>query len=206
VNDDPGLNGFLGADRGVCVADLPGPDQGFRAKRSQQSVDLAADGVTPLWEHGPWVDDESPWIKGKDGDLRRMYGLTIDWWAELLDAQNWRCAACKRGFRFTFQCPPGYPRPPHVDHDHQTGEIRGLLCGRCNRKLSQGLTRYVLNPPARRLGPWVVPAKQRQYGLALYAKRTRRQQMAQELAELALTVPRPGPILGRCPSSTGSGP
>jgi hypothetical protein len=193
VVDDLGFNGLLSADRGTLASELPRPDEGFRAKRSQQPFGLAADGITPLWEPGPWSDDgETPWIRGKDGDLRRMYGLTIEWWVDLLEAQNWRCAACKRTFRFTFQCPPGYPRPPHVDHDHQTGEIRGLLCGRCNRKLSQGLTRYVLNPPARRLGPWVMPAKQRQYGLELFAKRVRRQLQARDLAALA--------------NSTGSGP
>lgn len=211
MNDDPGLNGFIGADRSICVADLPGPNQGFRAKRSQQPFALAADGVTPLWSDGAWNDSvETPWIRGKDGDLRRFYGMTVDWFAELFEAQGGRCAACRRLFRFHAQCPPGKPRSPRVDHDRQTGEIRGLLCDRCNRSLSQGLTRYVLNPPARRLGPWVIPAKQRQYGLALYARRARRQQLAQELAELALTVPtsvpRPAPILGRCPNLTGSGP
>lgn len=42
--------------------------------------------------------------------------------AKLLPAQNGRCAICKEFFTGT----------PNVDHDHQTGVVRGLLCHGCN--------------------------------------------------------------------------
>lgn len=42
--------------------------------------------------------------------------------------QEGRCAVCGRE-------PSGdrWDRSLHVDHDHETGAIRGLLCGPCNR-------------------------------------------------------------------------
>lgn len=53
------------------------------------------------------------------------YGLTPATFADLLESQGGVCAICKGdrngpGARF------------HVDHDHVTNRVRGLLCGRCN--------------------------------------------------------------------------
>lgn len=58
--------------------------------------------------------------------LRLEYGMTWDEYELLLACQDYRCAICK-----------GKPRKwmLAVDHDHKTGEIRGLLCSRCNHKL-----------------------------------------------------------------------
>lgn len=55
-----------------------------------------------------------------------VYGLTWDEYDLLLACQEGRCAICG-----------GTPRryALAVDHDHRTGEIRGLLCSRCNHKL-----------------------------------------------------------------------
>ena len=44
----------------------------------------------------------------------------------LLEAQNGGCAICGN---------PPKTRRLHVDHNHRTGRIRGLLCFRCNRAL-----------------------------------------------------------------------
>lgn len=53
------------------------------------------------------------------------YGLTLEEYNSLLDSQDGVCAVC------------GGPnkRAMVIDHDHETGEIRGLLCDSCNRGL-----------------------------------------------------------------------
>ena len=51
------------------------------------------------------------------------YGLTEDDVHSLQASQGGRCAIC-RGF--------GAGRRLVVDHDHDTGDVRGLLCHKCN--------------------------------------------------------------------------
>jgi hypothetical protein len=63
--------------------------------------------------------------------LKRNYGITHEQYEKLLENQEGRCAICRT-------TEPGGNRHSshfHVDHDHQTGEIRGLLCCECNRGL-----------------------------------------------------------------------
>lgn len=59
--------------------------------------------------------------------LLNKYDLTPEEYADLLAGQGGACAIC------------GAPPPPHrrlaVDHCHDTGRVRGLLCGHCNRAL-----------------------------------------------------------------------
>lgn len=60
--------------------------------------------------------------------LRRKYGISQKQYDDLLAAQGYGCAICKR--------PPDGPKKPlNVDHDHVTGRIRGLLCAPCNTAL-----------------------------------------------------------------------
>lgn len=65
--------------------------------------------------------------------LKKNYGLTSDDYDKLLEDQNGSCAICGR-------LPTGgatSTRNLHVDHDHKTGKIRGLLCQKCNPALGQ---------------------------------------------------------------------
>ena len=55
--------------------------------------------------------------------LKRTFGLTEADYERLLGEQGGGCAICGRL--------PG-SRNLHIDHDHDTGEVRGLLCFRCN--------------------------------------------------------------------------
>ena len=51
--------------------------------------------------------------------------------AELEDyfyLQGGECAICMKPFGF-------HDRNMHIDHDHKTGEVRGLLCAACNMLL-----------------------------------------------------------------------
>lgn len=61
--------------------------------------------------------------------LRLKYGLSWNDYLELIEKQSGRCAVCTR-------VPSGTKKKHvtlHVDHDHATGHIRGLLCDTCNR-------------------------------------------------------------------------
>ena len=59
---------------------------------------------------------------------RRAAALGVDdaEYARLLEAQGGGCAICGSKPK---------TRRLHVDHDHATGRVRGLLCHRCNRAL-----------------------------------------------------------------------
>lgn len=54
------------------------------------------------------------------------YGLSPEDYQLILDKQEDRCAICGQKF--------GEHRhhKPHVDHDHMSGKVRGLLCFNCN--------------------------------------------------------------------------
>ena len=60
--------------------------------------------------------------------LRRRYGLTLVGYDQLLASQGGGCAIC--GALRT----NGKTSLP-VDHDHQTGKVRGILCDPCNRAI-----------------------------------------------------------------------
>ncbi|HEX7165502.1 MAG TPA: endonuclease VII domain-containing protein [Acidimicrobiales bacterium] len=59
--------------------------------------------------------------------LKRKYGITLEQYDELLAAQGGVCGICGAAPRDDISL--------HVDHDHGTGERRGLLCFRCNNAL-----------------------------------------------------------------------
>lgn len=64
--------------------------------------------------------------------LRTKYGVTYEFYEELLEKQNHRCAICGQS---ETRKSNGVPILMAVDHDHDTGKIRGVLCNNCNRAL-----------------------------------------------------------------------
>lgn len=65
--------------------------------------------------------NELPENKARAIKVRRLkkYGLSHNEYLGLLRAQGGQCAVCEE-------------KPEVVDHDHQTGRVRGLLCRKCN--------------------------------------------------------------------------
>lgn len=88
----------------------------------------------------------------------KTYGLSADEYDAMLAAQGGRCAICR-----------ARPKSKRlaVDHDHRTGEVRGLLCSRCNHDLlgsawdsmamAAALWHYMNTPPAS--GAWLPPER-----------------------------------------------
>jgi hypothetical protein len=61
--------------------------------------------------------------KAKEYSLQRYYGLSLAQFNAMSEAQEHKCIICDE------------IKPLSVDHDHQSGKIRGLLCNPCNRAL-----------------------------------------------------------------------
>jgi hypothetical protein len=62
----------------------------------------------------------------KDQRLRSKYGITLEQYNQMHAAQNHSCDICKKH-------QDNFKSSLHVDHNHKTGNVRGLLCFRCNR-------------------------------------------------------------------------
>ena len=59
-----------------------------------------------------------------DSKLRSRYGITVKDYSNMYEKQNGKCAICDNSHDKL-----------DVDHCHETGVVRGLLCGVCNRAL-----------------------------------------------------------------------
>lgn len=83
--------------------------------------------------HAAWraANPEKVSLYQQKAALKAKYGLTIEDYEAMLQSQGGVCAIC------------GGDEPGHgrrwfsVDHDHQTGRIRGLLCNPCNIGLAR---------------------------------------------------------------------
>lgn len=62
----------------------------------------------------------------RNWSLKNKYGITIQQYEELFDAQDGVCAICRKPQS------DGRKKMLAVDHDHKTGVVRGLLCSPCN--------------------------------------------------------------------------
>lgn len=69
-------------------------------------------------ERGYEPDQKRRWL------LKARYGLTPDDFDALFASQGGRCAICLE-----------VPARPCVDHNHETGQVRGILCHFCNIRL-----------------------------------------------------------------------
>jgi hypothetical protein len=68
--------------------------------------------------------------------LKKAYGITPEQYDQLLEIQNEKCAICAS------KKPGGRTKMFFIDHCHDNGNIRGLLCMRCNT----GLGLFLDNP------------------------------------------------------------
>jgi len=96
-----------------CGSELP------KLRRGRRSY--CSDGCRQAWEY--WDRREkhrAKWLK--------QYGLTVEQFETLLAEQDNRCAICR-----TDELPKRGSW--HVDHNHVTGRVRGILCHGCNVSL-----------------------------------------------------------------------
>lgn len=79
--------------------------------------------------HNKWKMNN--FTKYKNSVLKK-FGITIDTYNKILISQENKCAICGKS-------QDEFPRALSVDHNHVTGEVRGLLCVRCNTVLGNAL-------------------------------------------------------------------
>lgn len=77
---------------------------------------------------------------GRNNHLKK-YGLTLEDLEKMLQDQNNKCAICGREL-FLHGASVDKNKIARVDHNHATGEVRGLLCDSCNT----GLGKFRDNP------------------------------------------------------------
>lgn len=67
-------------------------------------------------------------LEKRDGIIRRQYGITLAEYDQMLRDQDNKCAICGNEDEVE-------GRRLAIDHCHDSGKVRGLLCGKCNRGL-----------------------------------------------------------------------
>lgn len=72
------------------------------------------------------VSGMTPEERARDRYLRTTYGITLAEYGVIFEFQGGVCAVCGR---------PPKKQALHVDHDHVTGKVRGLVCFNCNHRV-----------------------------------------------------------------------
>lgn len=88
----------------------------------------AVNGFTPKprRKYEPFYEQEHLTLDEIEGRIRG-YQLTVAGYLRLLEEQRNRCAICNHR--------PQHLRELVIDHNHRTGQVRGLLCSKCNTAL-----------------------------------------------------------------------
>jgi|SRR3990167_721246 len=120
------------------------PDLKYRLMRPNETKPYGPNNfkwVEPLLITANWAEDKNGYAREfrkikphltKKVDLRRNYGITFEDYEKKLKEQNGVCAICKRPETIAIR---GSTLSLAIDHNHNTGQIRGLLCGQCNMSL-----------------------------------------------------------------------
>ncbi len=86
----------------------------------------------------------------REKNLVAKFDVNLDWYNKLLESQDNKCAVCGLDAKIVI-CSTG--RAMSLDHDHATGQIRGILCPGCNVALGgiddrldllAGLAKYLI--------------------------------------------------------------
>ena len=71
------------------------------------------------------------WVREKPKRVETMYGITQEEYRQMVETQGGICEICKENPIDSKR----YKNGLVIDHDHQTGKVRALLCDWCNTSL-----------------------------------------------------------------------
>lgn len=81
-----------------------------------------------------WAKDNRSKRKkqSRESYLNRKFDITIDDVEQMLQAQNNQCAICGTPYKKVIDKKGREKMNFHIDHDHKTEKVRGILCHNCN--------------------------------------------------------------------------
>lgn len=74
-----------------------------------------------------WANREMNMHVTRESQWKRMYNIDSSKFTELMESQEDSCLICLKLLNYSSKA-----RTPHIDHNHKTGQVRGMLCGSCN--------------------------------------------------------------------------
>jgi hypothetical protein len=92
-----------------------------RVVRSSEDAKQRQREATARWRKAHPEDNKK---SSKNTKLKQAYGISLSDYQAMVEKQKGKCAIC------------GDKVALHVDHDHETGKVRELLCCHCNKGLS----------------------------------------------------------------------
>jgi len=101
---------------------------GRHQRHGSHCKECRRESVRAYKEKTPNYDRDRYWrdVQGtRERHLKRKYGVDLVGYEAMFKAQRGACAICGKS----------QSRALNIDHDHTTGEVRGLLCSSCNRAL-----------------------------------------------------------------------
>jgi len=99
-------------------------------KLSKRCATCRGQSVSLRWHHD---NPQRAYVAHRNWMLRTLYDMSHDDYLALLEAQGGGCAVC--GTNDPGRGNGGQRRHFTVDHDHNSGRVRGLLCNACNRAI-----------------------------------------------------------------------
>ena len=96
--------------------------KGYRCKKCDKEVRAISRSKSPKTQEGY-----------RRRKIARDHGITMDDYDRMIKEQGGKCAICGTTNPHGEGSVATYLKYLSIDHNHETGEIRGLLCNKCNR-------------------------------------------------------------------------
>lgn len=93
------------------------------SRNREKTINLITGKTNYTRKHTEYPVNSKEYIKNLT--LKKKYNITLKMYNQMLIDQNNKCKICNRHAN-------DLPKNLDVDHDHITGKVRGLLCGKCN--------------------------------------------------------------------------